>query len=121
MLRDRCAMWATVGIAVAYALTMALVFQLGGGSSRVEESLIMGCLFTGPMMIACVLSLLMNGAQARRVIIGFQIGYIFATVLIFWSTFSGEHEAQYQLALLFIPVVGFIGVVTAGAIATWVR
>ena len=121
ILPDRGMMWATVGITAAYALTLALVFYPTSAPSRAEGLLILEGLFAGPMMIACVLSILMTRAQARRVIIGFQVTYILLTLITFYSTFTGEQDAQYQLRLLFIPLLGFPGVVAAGVMAACLR
>lgn len=120
-LHERSMVWVTVGITAAYALIMALVFYPTDAPSRAGELLFVESLFAGPMMIACVLSILMARIQARRVIVGFQIGYIFITLATFYSTFTGEHDAQYQLALLFIPLFGFLGVAATGLIAACVR
>jgi hypothetical protein len=42
-------------------------------------------------------------------------------VAVFYSTFAVEHDAQYQLALFFIPLIGFPTVAIAGAIAATAR
>jgi len=38
---------------------------------------------------------------------------------VFVRTFTGEHDAQYQLAVLVIPLIGFPTVVIAGVIAAF--
>ena len=38
-------------------------------------------------------------------------------MLVFVRTFTEEHDAQYQLAVLVIPLIGFPAVVIAGVIA----
>ena len=114
-------LWASVVLTVAYALVMALIFYPTDTSSGAEGLLFAEALFAGPMVIAVILSILMARVEARRVIAGFQAGYILITLATFYSTFTGEHDAQYQLALLFIPLAGFMGVVAAGLIAVCFR
>jgi len=114
----------SVGLTAAYALIMALAFYPGPAPdlpSRVEWLLIAEASFAGPMIIAGVLSILMRRVETRRVMVVFQVAYVLITLAIYYSTFTGEHDAQYQLALLFIPIFGFVGVVAASLIAACLR
>lgn len=72
-------------------------------------------------MIACVLSLLMARVEARIVFLGFAVVYSIFTALMFCWTFGFEHDAGYQLVLLLIPPIGYVGVVAAGLSAAFVR
>ena len=110
-------MWAILGLTAAYMLTLMFAIL----PSSASELLVLECIFAGPMMIACVLAMVMARPEARRVILGFQVAYIFATLIIFISTFSGERDAQYQLQLLLVPLVGFVGVTVAGVLAAFRR
>ena len=112
-------MWASIALTAAYVLAVALLPHLPEPDRRTEvEMLLLGeVLFAGPMIIASGLSILMRGSEARRVIVGFQVAYILITLATFHSTFSGEHDAQYQLELLLIPVVGYGGLLFAAALA----
>jgi len=111
--------WLTVGLAAAYALFFAVT--LPADSPKVEALLFWEGLFTGPMMIACVLSVLLARVEARIILLGFAIAYSILTALIFYSVFGFEHDAGYQLALLIIPPIGYLGVVAAGLSATFIR
>ena len=110
-------MWAILGLTAAYMLTLMFSFSV----SSALDFLLMECMFAGPMIIACVLAMVMTRVEARRVILGFQVAYILATLLISISTFSGERDAQYQLQLLLVPLVGFLGVTVAGVLAAFRR
>ena len=106
-------MWAIVGLTAAHMITLALAFRY----SSIPDFLGMQGMFAGPMIIACVLAMVMTRPEARHVIVGFQLAYMFATLIIFISTFSGEGDAGYQLQLLLVPLVGFLGVTVAGVLA----
>ena len=114
---DRFMMWAIVGLTVTYMLALGFALRV----SSIPDFLGIECMFAGPMIIACVLAMVMTRPKARRVILGFQVAYIFATLIIFISTFSGERDAQYQLQLLLVPLVGFLGVTVTGVIAAFRR
>lgn len=114
-------MWLSVGLTATYILVMALVDYPPPDWPKVEWWLLSEELFWGPMIVAGFLSILMRRVEARRVTVGFQVGYILMTLTTFHSTFTGEHDAQYQLALLFIPLIGYPGVVGAGLIAACLR
>ena len=113
----------SLALTAAYVLAMALLPHLPAPDLRTEvEMLLLGeALFAGPMFLAGILSMLMRQVEARRAIFQFQVGYIFITLAIYYLTFTGEHDAQYQLALLFIPLVGFPWVVLVGLIAAFNR
>lgn len=112
-------MWAILGLTAAYMLTLMFAFSV----SSALDFLVMECMFAGPMIIACVLAMVMTRLEARRVILGFQVAYILATLIISISTFSfsGERDAQYGLQLLLVPLVGFLGVTVAGVLAAFRR
>lgn len=117
ILHNRSTIWAIVGLTVAYMLALGFAFRI----SSIPDFLGLECMFAGPMIIACVLAMVMTRPKARRVILGFQVAYIFATLIISISTFSGERDAQYQLQLLLIPLLGFLGVTVAGVLAAFRR
>ena len=110
-------MRAILGLTAAYMLTLLFTFSV----SSAIDFLVMECMFAGPMFIACVLAMVVTRSEARRVILGFQVAYILCTLIISISTFSGEPEAQYQLQLLLVPLVGFLGVTVAGVLAVFRR
>jgi hypothetical protein len=118
----RAMMWVSFGLSAAYAIAAALVFYPGPDLSPKGEWLLLAeGMFAGPMIIASALSILMRRLGARQAIAGFQVGYIVITLMLSYSTLTGEHDAQYQLALLFIPLVGFIGIAATGLITAFVR
>ncbi len=104
----------TVACVLIMAATMAHISDAGAKMSGVAFG---EALFSTPMIIACLLSLVMRRTEPRRVLLTFEIAFSILTLLVFVNTFAGEHDAQYQLALLFIPLIGFPGVVIAGVIA----
>ncbi|MDR3572197.1 MAG: hypothetical protein P4L81_08525 [Candidatus Pacebacteria bacterium] len=75
--------------------------------------------FALPMIIAFFLALIFRGVEARRSLLFFEIGFSIFSILVFVRTFTGEHDAQYQLAVLVIPLIGFPAVVIAGVIAAF--
>jgi hypothetical protein len=123
VLQARGMMWASIALAAAYVLAMALLPHLPEPDLRTKvEMLLLGeALFVGPMIIAGVLSTLMRRVEARRMIVGLQIAYILITLTTFHSTFTGEHDAQYQLELSLIPVLGYGAILFAAVLAaiTW--
>ena len=112
-------MWVSVALTAAYVLAMALLNGLPAPDlrSEVEQLLMVEAAFAGPMVIACVLSVLMHRVEARRMIVGLQVAYIFITLTTFHSTFTGEHDAQYQLELLLIPLLGYGAILFAAVLA----
>lgn len=112
-------MWASIALTATYVLAMALLDHLPAADLRTEvELLLFGeALFAGPMIIASGLSILMRRVEARRAIVVFQLAYILITLTTFHSTFSGEHDAQYQLELLLIPVLGYGAILFAAVLA----
>jgi hypothetical protein len=109
----------TVGLTAAYVLAIALFVYTGDGdpSFRVAALGFFEALFGTPLMIACGLAIWLNSVQARRILLGFAVGYIIFTLAVFYSTFTGEHDAQYQLLLFQIPMIGFPALLIVGVIA----
>jgi hypothetical protein len=108
-------------LTAAYVVVMALVFSTGSTNSTVEGVLFGEILFAGPMVIAYALSIWMRRVEAHRVLLAFQVGFSILTAIIYNWTFAGEHDAQYQLTLLFIPLIGFPAVAIAGLAAAFAR
>src|SRR4051812_38688161 len=109
----------TIALTVASFLAMALFVYTSGGdpSFRVEELGFFEALFGTPLLIACGLTLWLDSVQARRIFLGFAVGYSIFTLDVFCSTFTGEHDAQYQLLLFQIPIIGFPALLIVGVIA----
>lgn len=74
-------------------------------------------IFSTPMIVACLLALFMRRDKSRRVLLMFQLAFSAFTLVVFVLTFAGEHDAQYQLALLLVPLIGIPSVLIAGIIA----
>ena len=109
-------MWATIGLTAAYALFFAVTLP-ANSPSKVDALLFWEGLFAGPMMIACILSIFLARVEARIILLGFAIGYSILTALTFYWTFGFEHDAQYQLMLFLIPILGFPFVAVLGLAA----
>jgi hypothetical protein len=116
----RSMMWLTVGLTAGYALFFVLTLP-ADSPSKVDALLFWEGLFAGPMMIGCVRSILMARVEARIVLLGFAVAYSILTALVFYCTFAFEHDAGYQLALLLVPPIGYLGVVAAGLSAAFIR
>jgi hypothetical protein len=116
-------MWASIVLTAAYSVAMALLPHLPEPDlqTEVEDLVLFEALFAGPMLIGSGLSVLMRRIEARRLIIGLQTTYIVITFMTFQSTFSGEGDAQYQLELLLIPLIGYGGLLLAAVLVavTW--
>jgi hypothetical protein len=111
----RGALQATIGLTAAYLLAVALWSY--NPDFGVERVLINEGLFAVPVMVACGLSLWLDSAGARRILLGFTIFYAVFSWTIFYAAFTREHDAQWQLALLQVPLGGFAALVIAGVIA----
>lgn len=120
ILSKRTMLWLTIGLTAAYALFFAITLP-EDSPSKVDALLFWEGLFAGPMMIACVLSILMARIEARVVLFGFAAVYSIFTALTFYWTFGFEHDAGYQLTLLLIPPIGYLGIVCAGLSAAFIR
>lgn len=115
-------MRAILGLTAAYVLILAvMMFNLSSVGSGISNIIFGEALFALPMMAACVVAAFLKRAEGRRVMFVFQIAYSILSVAVFYSTFAVEHDAQYQLALFFIPLIGFPTVAIAGAIAATAR
>jgi ABC-type cobalamin transport system permease subunit len=115
ILRARRMMWLSLGLTAAYALVTA--YLLCPPASEGQDLLMGQGLFTGPMIVSAVLSMLMRRVEARRTLLRFGIAYSIMTAGMFSWTFGFEHDAQYQLTLLLIPVLGYPAVAVAGLAA----
>ena len=116
----RAMMWATIGLTVAYALFFAVTLP-ANSPSKIDALLFWEGLFAGPIMIACIGSILMARVEARIILLGFAVGYSILTAIIFYWTFGFEHDAQYQLMLFLIPILGFPSVAVLGLAAVMIR
>jgi hypothetical protein len=113
---------AIVGLSAAYVVTIAVLMSYTSSPGSEVSGVLGGqAIFSIPMMLALVILAWAKSIKARGVVVAFQVGYFAITFLVFASTFIGEHDAQYQLALLVIPIFGFIGVAAAGLIAAFLR
>jgi len=88
---------------------------------RIDGIIFGEVLFATPMMIAYGLSRLRTSEGARQVLLGYEIGYSLLTLIVFWTSFAGEHDAQYQLTLFLIPLIGFPSAAIAGLVAARLR
>ena len=113
ILSKRSMMWLTVALTAAYALFFALTLP-ANSPSKFDALLFWEGIFAGPMMIASVLSILMTRVDARIILLGFAVGYSILTASVFYWTFGFEHDAQYQLMLFLIPLLGFPMIVVVG-------
>jgi hypothetical protein len=102
----RTLMWLTVGLTVAYVLFFAVTLP-EDSPSKMDALLFWEANFAGPMIIACALSIVIARLEARITFLGFAAGYSILTALTFYWTFGFEHDAQYQLMLFLIPLLGF--------------
>jgi hypothetical protein len=116
----RAMMWVTIGLTAAYALFFAVTLP-ANSHPKVDALLFWEGLFAGPMMIGCILSILLARVEARIILLGFAIGYSILTALTFYWTFGFEHDAQYQLMLFLIPILGFPSVAILGLAAVMIR
>jgi hypothetical protein len=112
-------MRAITGLMTVYVVATAIAFSvfITSSDSTISNVIFAESAFALPMVIACFLGLIFRGATARRSLLFFEIGFLIFSLLVFISTFAGEHDAQYQLAVLVIPLIGFPAVAIAGVIA----
>lgn len=116
----RAMLWATIGLTAAYALFFALTLP-ANSPSKVDALLFWEGYFATPMMIAAILSMLIARLEGRIILLGFAVGYSILTALVFYLTFGFEHDAQYQLMLFLIPILGFPCVAVLGLAAVMIR
>lgn len=112
-------MRAITGLTAAYVIALAAVMTSSGESANAV--LIDEVVFASPMLIAYALSRWVVHAGGRIILLGFEILFSVFSFAVFYWTFTGEHDAQYQLALLAIPLLGFPTIVIVGAVAASVR
>jgi peptidoglycan/LPS O-acetylase OafA/YrhL len=119
----RAMLWATIGLTVAYALYFAVTLPTNTSDAQFfwDALFFWEGLFGGPMAIACILSIFLARVEARIILLGFAVGYSILTALIFYWTFGFEHDAQYQLMLFLIPILGFPSVAVLGLAAIMIR
>jgi len=112
-------LWVTAALTAAYVFAIALFVYTSGGdpSFRLDTLGFAEALFSTPLLIACGLAIWLDNVQARRTFVGFAVGYILYSLDIFHLTFTGEHDAQYQLLLFQIPLIGFPALLIVGVIA----
>jgi len=112
-------MKAIVGLTLVYVIVIAIAFSafITSRGSTVDNVLFGEAVFALPMVISSVLAVAIQRATARRILLIFEIAFSIFSLAVFVSTFTGEHDAQYQLVLLAIPLVGFPAIAIAGALA----
>ena len=111
-------MRAITTLTAGYMLIMAAaMFYTSDAGAKLSGIAIGEVAFSSPMIISYVLSLFLKSFEARCVMLVFGAIFSIFALFMFYSTFVGEHDAQYQLALLLIPFVGFPAVAIAGVIA----
>ena len=106
ILGNRSMMWLTLGLTAAYVLFFAVTLP-EDSLSKLDALLFWEGVFAGPMMISAALSIAIARIEARITFLGFAAGYAILTAATFYWTFGFEHDAQYQLTLFLIPVLGF--------------
>lgn len=114
-------MRAVTGLTTGYVVVIAIVFSvfITSSDSKISSVEFAEAAFALPMIIAFFLALIFRGVEARRSLLFFEIVFSIFSMLVFVRTFTGEHDAQYQLAVLVIPLIGFPAVVIAGVIAAF--
>ncbi len=114
-------MRAVTGLTTAYVFVIAIVFSvfITSSGSTISNVAFAETAFALPMIIAFFLASIFRGARSRRSLLYFAIGFSIFSLLVFVRTFTGKHDAQYQLAVLAIPLIGFPAVVIAGVIAAF--
>jgi hypothetical protein len=111
-------MRAITGLTAAYLIVLAIVmFQLSPAGSRTSGIAIGEAMFASPIIISYVVSILVNSVEDRRVMLVFDVLFSVFAAVIFVTTFAREGDAQYQLALFIIPLIGLPTVAIAGMIS----
>jgi len=105
--------------ALTSAYVIAIAIAVSSSDSTIGIVLIGEAVFALPMIIGCGLASIIRQENARLILLVFEIGFSIFSLLIFIVTFTGEHDAQYQLALLIVALVGFPSVVISGAVAAF--
>jgi hypothetical protein len=107
--------WLTCGVTAVYTLIIALAFHPSADvPSKAFELLFWEGLFAGPVVVASILSISVARVKTRRILLVFVVSYSILTATVFYWTFGVEHDAQYQLMLLLVPLIGFPSVMIAG-------
>jgi uncharacterized membrane protein len=115
-LNKKIAVWTTIALTVAYALFVAITTS-SDSPSLFAQMLFSEILFTGPIIIGCIMSIASSREKFRITLLYFSIAYfLFSALLLLW-TFGFEHDAQYQLAMLLLPLFGFPSVFVVGLAA----
>ena len=97
---------------------MAIVlFRLSGAGSWISGIAFAEALFASPIIIAYLVSIFLKYKEDLRVMLAFEMLFCLFSAATFCVTFTGEHDARYQLALFIIPLVGLPAVAIAGLIA----
>lgn len=104
-----------------YVIALATMTARASSVGNLNGVIVAEAMFASPMLIAYALSRWLVRRESRIVLLVFEIAFLIFTCAVFYHTFTGEHDAQYQLKLLIIPFVGFPAIVIAGAIAALVQ
>jgi CHASE2 domain-containing sensor protein len=106
-------------VTVVYVLIIAgiFLFFISSFGPKIDDVLLGEAVFASPVIIAYGLAMWFNSVPARRTLLGFDVAFALFSWLIFHQTFSNDEEAQYQLLLLKIPMIGFPCLLMAGALA----
>lgn len=109
-------------LTAAYILIMAAAMSyLSDPGERISGMIFGETVFASPMIVACLLAKVVKRVDAREILLLFGIAYLILTVIVFVDTFTGEKDAQYQLALILIPLVGIPALAVAAVIAIFLN
>lgn len=111
-------MRAIVGLTVTYLMLVGILMIWAADGDSVVSNVIFGELvFSSPMILGCMLALAMKQRTSLEVMLAFASAYPVVSALMYLRIEMGEHDALWQLAFLFIPMVGIVGVLIFSAIA----
>lgn len=111
------------GLTVAYiVLVAALMLNVSETDSRIGGVIFGEVVFSSPMLAGWSAAKLMKRPQSRYIMSVFAVVYPLASALAYYYILVGEHDAQWQLSFVLIPMTGFLAVLIFGTVAAaWRR
>ncbi len=106
----------TIGYIVIIAALMAYSSE---GGWKIIGIMFGETAFALPMVIAGQMFSWFKRERARRLILLFIVAFPIFSAIEFYMTFAGSRDAQYQLVLLLIPMIGFPAILATGIVAAF--
>ena len=110
------------GLTLAYiAFVAALMLHDADPGTKIGSLIFGEVVFSPPILLSWSLARDLRQPIARSIMLVFTTGYALFSILTYYHIVTGEHDAQWQLSFLLVPMVGIPAVLLFGVSAALVQ